>query len=438
MNTMWASIWKLVTRITIIVGALLALFAVGEVVRLFLLLYRIAPLGGYLFLALLGVGAVLATISLVRQITKYPRPLIPPPLPSLEVASHKEMKRYAQYLITYQTRLSDNAFLSEPVRDQLREEVESMSGLLNHHPLNEDLVHIIRKSDAETLPVAHTELNNRAEREIRRSVRDVMLGVTLSPYHSIDILIVLYRNFSMIFRIMRIYATSPAPRAQWRIVRDVIRVIATVNFLYVGRNLIENLFAFVPFVGRVADDIGQGLGAGLFTSACGHAVIDRCASYHGWEKEAAVESLAAQSKDFIRDVKNIFTKDVLPDIKNRIISEAPQEKTAEPGFWDNLQKGINSAFDATIKTVGTIMPAPMWRAEDTNDYPDDTNEMAGASLTPRPAPSRPDPGTTADLDTDHRRHGHSGNRRSRPRKGVARVLHTFGQRVKYTLGIGQR
>ena len=71
------------------------------------------------------------------------------------------------------------------------------------------------------------------------------------------------------------------------ILRDVLRVLITVNFLYIGRNLVENLFANVPLLGRVVDDMGQGLGAGLFTSAAGHAAIERCAAFRGWDKETS-------------------------------------------------------------------------------------------------------------------------------------------------------
>ena len=425
----FAAPWKLFTRILLIVGAFLSFLVVIELVRVYVMLDRLSPVLAWVYVAILVGGLVASLLYIGRQTRRYPAPLIPPHLPPDGTATHRQLKRYAHYLLNYQERLARNHLVSEEDAATLRDEIDTLSALLHQHPLNEDLRHIIHKSDTQILPPIHQQLHDCAEKEIRRSVRDVMLGVTLSPYHSIDLLIVLYRNISMIFRIMGIYETSPSPRAQLRILRDVGRVIATVNFLYVGRNLIENLFAFIPWVGRVADDIGQGLGAGLFTSACGHAVIDRCSSYHEWEKTAAVESLAAQSKDFLRDVKQIFTKDVLPDIKNRIISEAPQDQVREPGFWENLQKGVNNAFDATIKTVGSIVPMPS---------PQPQPARAAAARDSAQDPDRTRGGQHEPTDPYGQSTGRSKQRRSTRRRGVARVLHSWGQRVRSTIGLGKR
>jgi uncharacterized membrane protein YcjF (UPF0283 family) len=420
---LFTPIWKLITRVTLVIGVFLSFLVLLELLRFFVFLYRLEPVLAWTFTGFVGVGVLVAALYVGGQLRKYPAPLKPPHLPPPGEATHQELKRYANYLITYQKRLAQNPNVPAPLRDVLLDEIETQQGLIGHHPLNEDLTQIIDKSTTQLLPPIHQALKEQSEKEIRRSVRDVMLGVTLSPYHSADLLIVLYRNFAMIFRVMAVYETRPSPRAQLRILRDVLRVVATVNFLYVGRNLIENLFAFVPWVGRVADDIGQGLGAGLFTSACGHAVIDRCSSYREWQKAAAVESLASQSRSFIRDVKNIFTKDVLPDIKNRIMSEAPAGQINEPGFWDNLQKGVNNAFDATLKTLGSILPTP--------DQFEDEPVPAPAGGAPRPRthtpPDRPYPHAP----------DYTSSRRIKRRRGVSRVLHTFGQRVKYTLGLGR-
>ncbi len=418
-----AAAWKLFTRVLLYAGALISFLLVIELIRVYMFLHRFTPVLAWAYALVLAVFLLLGIRYIWRGMGRYPRALRPPHLPPLSEASHASLKRYVHYLIAYLQRLSGNRRLTDQERAYLLEEIDTIDGLLNHHPLNEDLIRFIQKADTEILPPIHKSLKNQAEKEIRFSVRDVMLGVTLSPYHSIDLLIVLYRNFAMIFRVMAIYETRPSPRAQLRILRDVLRVMATVNFLYVGRNLIENLFAFIPWVGRVADDIGQGLGAGLFTSAAGHAVIERCSTYGEWEKEAAVESLTAQSRDFLRDVKNIFTKDVLPDIKNRIISEAPAEKASEPGFWENLQSGVNKAFDATIKAAGSVIPR----------RPEPEPRYAGAVPHSHGSSHRSPPQSDTRPPDAHRKTG-----RHRRRRGVSRVLHTFGQRIKYTFGPGRR
>jgi len=77
-----------------------------------------------------------------------------------------------------------------------------------------------------------------------------MLGVTLIPYQGIDFIIVLYRNGAMVLNVATIFASRPAIGEQWMILRDVLKVVATVNFINVSRNLVESLFAHVPVLGR--------------------------------------------------------------------------------------------------------------------------------------------------------------------------------------------
>lgn len=412
---MFARAWQWICRLTLVLGGLLSFFAVLELLRAFTFFYRIRPALGWTFASILLLALLASLLYLIRRLVRYPRPLHPPSLPALDRASFKEKHRYTKYLIRHVQRTARNHHLSAAQRQPLLDHAEEMRDLLKHHPLHDDLSRIITQTEQEVLPIALDVLKNLAEKEIRRSVRDVMLGVTLSPYHSIDLLIVLYRNTIMVFRIADVYETTPTLRAHVFILRDVMRVVATVNFLYVGRNLIENLFAFLPWVGRVADDVGQGIGAGLFTSAAGHAAIDRCATARAWEKQAAVESLAAQTRDFLRDVRNIFTRDVLPDIKGRIMSEAPEGKAREPGFWENCQRGINNAFDATIKTASSLIPLPSFSSAETVPP---VEPYAGPEAEPSTNGRRP-----------HRRHRSTS--RTPP---VPRVLRTFTQRLKYTLG----
>ena len=82
-------------------------------------------------------------------------------------------------------------------------------------------------------------------------MRDVMLAVTLSPYKSADLLVVVYRNFVMVGRIIRIYNARPSVAGQMRVFSDIFSVVATVNYLNMGRNLIEALASHVPGIGQI-------------------------------------------------------------------------------------------------------------------------------------------------------------------------------------------
>ena len=281
---------KLAGKISLVVGVLLSFFAIVEVLQFYILLKQInlALANAFiLFAVFLGIGLL---IYFWRNWLAYPRALKAPNCPPLEEATNKEMHRYGLYLRRYLHRLAENPSLSDEDRNRARQQIDYMNDMLRAHPLNDDLKRTIVATESEVLlPLLH-HLKDTAEKEIRRSVRDVMLGITISPYRSFDILMVLYRNTGMILRIVHIYATRPAPAETWRIFRDVLKIVATVNFFYVGRSLVESLFTHVPMIGRMVEDIGEGLGAGLFTSATGHATCDRCAAFKGWQQTSAAKT----------------------------------------------------------------------------------------------------------------------------------------------------
>jgi hypothetical protein len=162
----------------------------------------------------------------------------------------------------------------------------------------------------------------------------------------------------MVFRVMRIYKSRPALREECLILRDILVVVATVNFLNISRKLIESLFSQVPVIGRVIDDIGQGLGAGLLTSVAGHAAMDRCTAFRGWNDEEEVRSLGARMANFLADVKDLFTKDLMPELKGRIRSAVSPDEADQPGFWDTITRGVASAIDMTAKTVDFLVIKP--------------------------------------------------------------------------------
>jgi hypothetical protein len=177
-----------------------------------------------------------------------------------------------------------------------------------------------------------------------------MAGVTLSPYRSSDLLVVLYRNGSMVLRLATLYGGRPRLAEQLAIARDTLRVVAAVNFLNFGNKLLEGILAGVPMVGRFADDVAQGIGAGFLTSAVGHAAMQRCEAFHGWDRAAAVETLSAGSRRFLVDVRDIFLKDVYPSMRSRL----PQAE-----LWERLGAGIRTAMDTAAAGVDGLVARPV-------------------------------------------------------------------------------
>ncbi len=407
---MFKQTWHAVSKLALLLGLFLVFFVGIELFRVFVFFYR--------FNLILAIAYVLVLlgffIALVYHWRKYPRVLVSPALPEdLAEATQKELLAYCKYLIRYLTRLADNSAVAETDIHAIDDAIADIKDALTAHPLKDDLIREIERTETEVLTPILDGLREQARAEVRHSVRDVMLGVTLSPYHSVDLLVVLYRNARMILRIAHVFNGRPLPREEWMILRDTFKVVATVNLLNLGKTLIENLFAKVPLVGRAVDDIGQGLGAGLLTSASGHAAIERCAAYRHWDQQGAAASLLGQARLFVGDVRDLFTKDVMPGLKGRIEATTPSETVEQPGFWDNVSRGIASSLDLTTRTIESFVVCPAV-----------VSGRSVASASTRVGRHVAKAGSSVARATARTsRHTY---------RGLGRVLYTFGQRMKYT------
>ncbi|MBN1270236.1 MAG: DUF697 domain-containing protein [Kiritimatiellae bacterium] len=355
---MYKQAWRIVRNTLLLAGVLLGFVVAVELLRIFAFFHRIHPGLAWAYAAVLGFGVLAAVIYWIVQWASYPRVLAPPPRLDLARAGFNDLRAYCRYLLKYLDRLSRNSRLSDDERAAASNAIAELRDILHAHPLIDDLARGIEDIESKCVAPLLARLEEVAAAEVRHSVRDVMLGVSLSPFHSVDLLVVLYRNSAMILRIVRVYASRPAPREQLLILRDTLRVVAAVNLLNLGRTLFESLFANLPLIGRAIDDIAQGLGAGLLTSAAGHAAIARCAAFRGWDAEEATSSLADHAVHFFGDVKDIFAKDILPALKSRIRATTPAEAAEQPGFWDSLVRGVAKAVDATATAIGSYVIEP--------------------------------------------------------------------------------
>lgn len=315
---MWYSTFRTIRRIALLVLAFLGLFFLLEVIRAGQTLYNLHPIAGWVFgivLALLGFWLV---GRLVWIFVSRPPLLIPPEVPALPEASVYQLRSYGQYLQKYMARLSDNPALTAELRQMANTGKATLDTALQSTGDKEGFLTAISTAETETMQPVVNHLDGLARRHVRTAMRDVMIGVTLSPWRAVDLWMVLYRNIVMVTEIIRTYNHRPRLREQLAIYRDILAIVAAVNFLSMGKNLLEGLCAKVPGVGRFLDDIAQGMGAGFLTAVAGHAAVDRCRSIRRWDRRAATSALGMQAAAFYSDVRDTFQQDILPAVLKRI------------------------------------------------------------------------------------------------------------------------
>lgn len=347
---MWSSTIRTVRTAALVLLAFAGLFFLVEVIRAGQTLYALHPAAGWAFgIGLAGLGLWLVG-RLVWVVVCRPPLLLPPDVPELSEASARELRYYGRYLLRYLDRLSDNPALTAEQRlaactgrKQLDSSIQSTSD-------KEGLLAAINKAETETVRPLVDHLDGLARRHVRTAMRDVMIGVTLSPWRAVDLWMVFYRNTVMITEVIRTYNYRPRLREQLAIYRDILALVAAVNFLSMGKNLLEGLCAKVPGVGRFLDDIAQGMGAGFLTAVAGHAALDRCKAIRRWDRRSAASALGLQAAAFYADVRDTFQKDILPAILRKV-GDSSRET------MDKIVSAINDTGSAVSSFVKVPLQA---------------------------------------------------------------------------------
>jgi len=336
--------WRIIKTSVWIVGGLLSFFFLIEILRAYQTLYGFHPVAAYGFVAVLVAVTIWVLWYFLAALASRPPVLIAPEIGDPGEASIRRLRRYARYLARYLDHLSTNPMLSAEDRTFAADSSRALVKVFEKSARREELLCGVLRTEETAVGPLLEKIDAHARRQVRTSMRDVMIGVTLSPYKAADLLIVLYRNLVMVSRIVRTYNARPRFSRQLRIYSDIVGVIATVNFINMGRNLIEGLGSRVPGIGRFIDDIAQGMGAGFMTTVVGHAAMDRCRAYRPWNAQEAKDSLRKRAGDFYADVKDTFWVDIWPGITGRV-GEASVE----------LKDKIALALDETQNAVGSFI-----------------------------------------------------------------------------------
>ena len=340
--------WKIIRTAVWLIGGLLSFFVLIELLRAYQTLNAFHPIAGYVFVFVLAIITISVLWYYFFTVTTKPPVLIPPKITDPEKATRHQLGRYAKYLLKYLGRLSENQALSYDEAQMAVDAIDTLEQAVEKWGGSEQLLKVVLETEEKTIKPLLEKVDGRAKRQIRSSMRDVMVGVTLSPYKAADLLIVLYRNLVMVSRIIHVYNARPRLRQQLQIFADIVSVIATVNYINMGKNLIEGLGSHVPGIGRFIDDIAQGMGAGFMTTVVGHAAMDRCRAFRGWNEIQAKDSLKRRAASFYGDVKDVFWVDIWPGVTSRAGIASSE-----------LKDKIASALDETGNAVGSFVMVPI-------------------------------------------------------------------------------
>jgi uncharacterized protein (DUF697 family) len=350
MNTSWIDLnwWlKVIKRGLLAVGLLLSILATGEFIRIyqFLTSLSIWSARAFLLISLLMAGWMLVTAA--RLLFSKPGRL--PDLPNinnLEKSNQEDLIQYRDALLPHLDRMLSSEYLEETEKHGLLMASKTLTPATQNTDC-EDLAFALNTLEKELVIPLQDHLDKAAEKEIRAATSQVIGAVTLSPWHSADLLVVIGRSLKMVLKISNIYGSRPTLGEQLLILKDVASAVAAVGLAGAGQKMIEGLTASVPLVGKVIDDVIQGAGAGFYVNLAGWAAKERCRTLNRWEPERARKKLRNQLGRFTSDLRRCLIVDLAPSIWERITKRF---RSSQPEVA--IGRDLRSIFDSAMAGLG--------------------------------------------------------------------------------------
>ena len=136
----------------------------------------------------------------------------------------------------------------------------------------------------------------------RRLIRNEAVGtgmlVATSPWVSVDLMLVIWRNIRMMQRVATCYGLPIGQLGRWRLARHVLRNIALAggSEMAIGA-LSDSLLS--GLMEKLAARVGQGIGISLYSSRLGHFTLDLCRAVPLPDKSG----LAEDNRGIIQGIK---------------------------------------------------------------------------------------------------------------------------------------
>ena len=305
---------KVIRKIAYVLSGLFIFILIIEIIRALQTLASVHIQLGW-FVGALALGWLLWGVWKIHSLFKvFPTVLEPPVSQSFGGKSTRNYyKAYVKYLKQFIEGMLQNKNLDDTTVNHLKIQLQDHK-LFSINNNSEALQENIKTIDGKIIIPALMELDEKAELVVKNTVRDTMAGVMLMPFKAADIYLVIYRNGVMFFELVKIYCQRPTLGQTYRVFKDVIKMVATVNILSYTERFTQRLMANVPILDKTTDDIIQGTGAGILTTAIGKATIQRCRNYKEWLIDEQLQSYQNTTRDFFIYVKNILSEDVLPPL----------------------------------------------------------------------------------------------------------------------------
>ena len=145
-----------------------------------------------------------------------------------------------------------------------------------------------------------------------------MLGVMLSPFRALDSILVISKSFGLFFKLITIFNQRPSISEIIAYFKDAMHIVVNVNLLSYSDQATKYIFAKVPFMDRTADDMIQGIGAGILVTSFGRATLQRVQGYEVWVDGEEKEKFARTLQSFAVYIREIISNDLVTSLSSKM------------------------------------------------------------------------------------------------------------------------
>lgn len=370
----------LLLKWAVAIPALLIFFLVGmELMRVFLIFYRKEPWMGYTYLGVLGVLASIVLLK-VRSHRRAHEILGARGLKVTGRSRHASLRKNLRFLVRYVRRLAEQRLLPDEMARGMRQQSHDVLSILDHHPLNDDLLNAIARTREEIIATAHQHLDLINDQVTRSKACAVIQDLYEPPFPIVPSLVVGYHQLTLISEIADLYLPEPAWSEYMRVMRDVWSVMTKGDFLRYGQKLFIGIEDNSQGLGAAGSELAQALSVIWLTHCTSRIATRRCCTLHDWDLKDAIEEMAVGLPACLQQTQKSFLENALPVLRRRLRSQAPGGVMDTGAYVEESLASITRALETVVMSLAAAGIRPVSRSV--------SSEAARGPEEPEPIPDR--------------------------------------------------
>jgi len=394
--------------------AVLLLIAAAELARVYLLLHRVTPVLGYLFIVSAAATALVLILTASAKRRNH-RILSARGLITDDKSSQKRLARSLEHHIHVCKRIGTQTLLSNDQKKAIRQGAHDLQKALDHHPLRDDLRRGIDTARERIIFPALRELDQINTKVVASKVHAVIEDYYQPYFPALAPWIVVYHQFTLVSEIVDIYLPQPSLGEYTRVLRDTWTTIRRGDLLHHGQRYISSIEAANAPLGDAAGDLIESMSIIWMTHCVATTATLRCTTYHDWDDATGIDMMRKRLDQCMVETRESIARIAMPLLKRRLYRHGIQ-----PGR--DVRMFAEETIQSFIKSMDAVALATLQTPRSSTASSASSQHVPVASEPSMQDAVRSNRDTTGDGDSDDGHDHHHRHRRRRSRSSFRRFI----------------